>query len=247
MYDLRSFRLAEMNDLCSAMRRISAGAQTMEQVAGRAVTLLYDELGAGPERACALVRLYKTHMYGELEGAQQEFARRILGETSPDSRLPCLALLATRGDEPAWNDRRRSRGHQAIPLPSERMLSGAPMIAELVRQMGVDVRTLLATEQDAIMLEAEQRSYNVFHVPESLGSRYIPAQDEFVRPYGIHSVLGFGGVLPLGGMFAMILFSRAGIDRDTAEAFKPVAVALKVALVPFAAGPFFDSEAGGEP
>ena len=45
-------------------------------------------------------------------------------------------------------------------------------------------------------------------MPEAAGSPYIPAQEDFVQPVGIRSVLGFGGMLPGGDIFVVILFSR---------------------------------------
>jgi hypothetical protein len=54
-----------------------------------------------------------------------------------------------------------------------------------------------------------------------------------VIPHGIRSVLGFGGVLPSGDLFAMILFSRVRIPREIAELFKTLSLNVKVALLPF--------------
>lgn len=47
------------------------------------------------------------------------------------------------------------------------------------------------------------------------------------------SVLGCGGQLPDGNLFAIIAFSRVTISRETAETFKPLALAAKLALLPF--------------
>ena len=66
-----------------------------------------------------------------------------------------------------------------------------------------------------------------------------------MRPYGVKSALGFGGMLPSGGLFAVILFSRAPISRETAALFQTVALNAKLAVLPFAAGPIFRSGAAG--
>jgi hypothetical protein len=79
----------------------------------------------------------------------------------------------------------------------------------------------------------------VFYVSEATGSPYIPAQKEFVEPYGVRSVVGFGGLLPEGDLFAVILFARVLIPRDTAEMFKPLALAAKLSVLSFAKGPIF--------
>jgi hypothetical protein len=96
----------------------------------------------------------------------------------------------------------------------------------------VDV-SRIASPDPKLIVDQDQRSFNVFHVEEARGSPYIPAQERFVVPYGIASVLGFGGALPSADLFSLILFSRAQITRATAELFKPLALAIKLALLPF--------------
>lgn len=94
-----------------------------------------------------------------------------------------------------------------------------------------------------MLVDPAERTYNVFHVEEARGSAHIPAQD-FVEGYGVQSVLGCGGQLPDGELYAAILFSRILIGRETADAFKPLTLALKLALMPFKSDRVFDH---GEP
>jgi hypothetical protein len=83
-------------------------------------------------------------------------------------------------------------------------------------------------------MQLEQKNYNVFYVGEAVGSPYIPAQRDFVIPFGIKSVLGFGGLLPSScDLFAIILFSKHHIPRETANLFKPLALSAKLSLLPF--------------
>jgi hypothetical protein len=83
------------------------------------------------------------------------------------------------------------------------------------------------------LLGLEERKLNVFHVPEAVGSPYIPAQESFVIPCGVKSVQGFGGLLPSGNLFAIIMFSKVEISSSTAEKFKTLASNVKSALLPF--------------
>jgi len=46
-------------------------------------------------------------------------------------------------------------------------------------------------------------------------------------------LLGFGGLLTSAELFALILFSRTDILHETATLFKPYALAVKAALLPF--------------
>src|SRR5688500_20406728 len=101
-------------------------------------------------------------------------------------------LLSPTGGDAQCNYRPRSQGHRAIPLASVRMVHRAPMIAQLIEQMGMDVEHLLQTDA-TIVPDAEGRTYNIFYVESAAGSPYIPAQADFVVPFGVRSVVGFAG------------------------------------------------------
>ncbi|MGE0403729.1 MAG: hypothetical protein AB7T06_43885 [Kofleriaceae bacterium] len=231
MYNLGRLTLADMAHASTRLRKLGQGARSMEEAAQRIVRLLYDEFGVpeSRERGCVLVRLYKTHRFGALPRDLQEFASTI-AQSTLDERVACLALLATVGVEPAWCVRERSQGHRAIPLPSVDAVARLPMVAQLVSQLGYDVAQLVTPT--ATMLDANERTFNVFHVPEAAGSPCIPAQG-FVEQYAVKSVLGCGGQLPDGSLYAIIAFARVAISRETAETFKPLALAAKLALLPF--------------
>jgi two-component system, NtrC family, sensor kinase len=94
------------------------------------------------------------------------------------------------------------------------------------------VGVLLGGDQ-RLVLDLDQHTFNVFHVPEAKGSSYIPAQRDFVIPYSVCSVVGFGGLLPDGELFATILFSRVPVARGIADLFRPLALNLKLAMLPF--------------
>ena len=241
--DLGQFALSDMVACGALVRERAAAASSMEEAADRIVRELYDVLrSADGIRNCVLVRCYKTHAFGDLEPELQAFARAMSLMGDVDAATPCLTLLASAGDEPAWNDRRQSRGHQAIPLQSEEILERSPMIAQLVRQLGVNPGALIQGGTD-LQLHGDDKAYNVFYVADALGSPDIPAQ-EFVLDHGVRSVLGFGGLLPSGDLFSVILFSKTEIAAQTAGMFAPVALSVRVALLRFASGRIFT---GGEP
>lgn len=232
--DMLNFTLREMTECGKALRTAGEGAENMEEAAGRIVRHLYDNLidGQTGARACSLVRFYKTHPYRGLDDELQGFAGGILGGAPPSPEMKCLVLLATAGENPAWGSRRTSRGHKAIPLPSEEAVAQAPMVLNLIRQLGLDV-SMVVKPDPRLLLDMEQRTFNVFHVPEALGSPYIPAQEEFVVPYGIRSVLGFGGLLPSGEMFAVIMFFKVPVSKEVADLFKALSLNVKMAVLPF--------------
>ncbi|HVE62478.1 MAG TPA: hypothetical protein VNB94_01565 [Mycobacteriales bacterium] len=214
------------------MRTSCLGAATMEQAAGEVVHRLFvDFSGPGDAAECVLVRFYLTVPYAELDAGRQDFARGVLGDTAPWPELPCLTLLASAGVEPAWNDAALSQHHRAIPLPSPETVAKSPMIAQLLSQLGLELSSLLSPDPEVI-IDLDQRQYNVFHVAEAVGSPYVPAQADFVVPYGVRSAVGFGGMLPSGEMFALVLFSRVPISRATADLLRTIALNVKVAILP---------------
>lgn len=231
MYDLDSFGMAEMAKCCGAIRSLGADASSMEDIAGAVVRHIYDGMRHGNDRACAMVRLYKTHPFESLRPAEQRFATQLSkdAELAPETR--CLTLMATTGDEPAWNARSSSAGHQVIPLPTEHVIARSPMVAQLIHQLGLNAKTVVRPDA-GIIVDSAERSFNVFHVLEASGSPYIPAQD-FVQRHGIRSVVGFGGLLPGGDLFATIMFTKVPLPRESAELFKTVALSIKFKLLPF--------------
>src|SRR6476620_6705320 len=180
-HDLTNFRLGEMLKCSLEIRRVGRDQPHMEAAAGRICRFLYDELcGPDGQRACVLVRCYKTQRFGALPRDLQRFARRALpsspGEVvTPADGTRCLTLVATVGDEAAWNERHLSSGHQAIPLVSQKMVERAPMIAQLIRQFGLDLADVVQPSPD-VMRDLAGKTYGVFHVENAAGSPYIPAQ-----------------------------------------------------------------------
>lgn len=142
-------------------------------------------------------------------------------------KTKCLTLLGTVGDLPEWNGRDASRRHRAIPLPSNDVVEQIPMIAQMVRQFGIEISSLLETQPE-IINDLDQKTYNVFFVPDAHISPFIPAQAEFVIPHGVKSALGFGGVLPSGNLFAVIMFTRVPIPLETAQMFRTIALNVKM-------------------
>lgn len=234
MYDVTRFSLADMTRCGAALRRMGDGASTMEEVAGKVVEHLYQQMtdpGTGEKSFC-LIRLFKTHDYVGLNGDLKEFVKKILGREPSSPATKCLTLLATAGRKPEWNDRTMSRGHQAIPLTSEEMVRAFPMISNLVSQLGLDITDVLHPDPDMIV-DLDQRSYNVFHVFNAAGNEAIVDQENFVIPEGVKSCLGFGGMLPSGNLFVVVMFATVPIFSVVADMFRTIALNLKLALLPF--------------
>ena len=229
--DIANFSVGDMLRAGLALRQVVQGAGSLEEAAALVVRYLYENCvdRATAQRTCALVRFYKTHRLGDLEPDVREFAAAQLGSVRPDPDIRCLALLGTVGDEPAWNDRHNSQSHMAIPLPTADIVRRAPMIARLIEQLGLDIESVV-TGNAPTQHPGQGLTYDVFHVENALGSPHIPAQDEFVVPHEIRSVVGFGGLLRSGELFAVILFCRSHIPAASAARFRTIALDVRSAL-----------------
>lgn len=228
-FSLLRFGLNEMLTCGADLRRAALGATSIEQVADSVVRYFYAQaLGADGKRECVMARFYMTVPFASLPPESQHFAARFLGDQPAGPQLQCLTLLGTVGDEPGWNSRWTSHGHHAIPLPTVEFVKSAPMIAELVRAVGLDASDVVSPRPE-VLRGMQGKTYNVFYVRDAAGSQYIPAQD-FVDQYGVCSVLGFGGVLLTGEFYAVILFSRVAIPPETADRFRNIALDLKLGV-----------------
>ena len=241
-YDLRDFGMAAMLECGIALRRAVADAPTLEHAANAIVHHLYDncvtpETG---ERACVLVRFYKTHPFGLLEPNLQYFVRRARHDVVPTDTMRCLTLLGTVGVQETWNSRKRSRAHCVIPLPSAEIVQRAPMIAQLIKQFGLELGAVVRPSPE-LVAELGNRTYNVFHVEDARGSPFIPAQEDFVIPFGVRSVVGIGGSLMTGELFAVILFSRIHIPKASAQRLRNVALDIKASIFHFRENQVFAS------
>jgi hypothetical protein len=247
-FSLRRFELPEMLRCGLDLRRITRDTAGLEEAAGAVVGYLHDgfvDPGTGG-RECALVRFYMTHPFGGLPPELKAFARQRMGGREPWDTMKCLVLLATAGSERAWNSRQLSRGHQAIPLPSVEIVEQAPMIAQLIRQMGLDLDSVISPRPE-LLQGLQGKTYNVFFVPKAEGNSAIPAQDEFVRRHGIRSVLGCGGIHVTGELYAAILFSRVEIPQESADRFRNIALDMKMAISAFREDRIFSSSEAPAP
>jgi signal transduction histidine kinase/CheY-like chemotaxis protein len=225
---LADFSLGDMITCGTAIRGL--GTQSRDDVGfcDALVTYLRGHLvdHAG-QPALALARFFRTCSYQELGTELQAIVRDAIAR--PDPAMKCLRLLASAGSEPAWNDIRKSDGHRVIPLQSAEAVERLPMIAQLIRQLGLDVEGLL--ESDPRLLLGRVLT-GVFHVEEARGSLYLPAQQEFVERFGIRSAIGFGDLLPDGNVFAVILFPSVPVPREVAILFSHLSLSAKIALLP---------------
>ena len=229
--DLNDFVLGDMVRLASTMRTLTGQARHVEEYADLLCSHLReafvdDVVG----QQALLVRLYLTQPAGALPAAEREFSG------VEDVATRCLTLMGTAGDLAEWNDRRLSQGHLVIPLHTPERINALPMIAGLLKQMGIDIEAIV--EPAELVMDPMEHRFGVFHVPEARGSPLIPAQD-FVAEHGVRSVLGFGGVLPDGEMYAVVVFTRVPVRREIAVLLETLSPSITLALTELANLPIF--------
>ncbi len=234
MAALSTLTVDDLIAVANGLRAAADAASCMEEAAQAVAEHLAGQLSDGQGgRGCALARLYVTARFGDLEPSLQDFAQRAVPAglgvaASSDTR--CVTLLGSAGNEPAWNDRRTSRGHQAIPLLSEEMVERLPMVAGLLRGLGIDPSAVVRPDPAQHAARSRQR-YDVFFVADAAASPSIPDKG-FVDRHGIRSAIGFGGVLPSGEFFAVLLFATVTVPRAAADLMRSLALTVQSVLVP---------------
>ena len=87
MYDLTRFTLADMAKCGAELREAAPQAETLEAAASVIVRHLYENLAEPKGHACIMVRLYKTHAYGELPAELRSFGHSLMPAESL-TRIP---------------------------------------------------------------------------------------------------------------------------------------------------------------
>lgn len=230
MFDPTAFSLSDTVRCGATLRRSAEEASTLPD-AGRAIVdhLRDDFVDAETgQPSFVLARMFVTRRFDQLDPDLQSYVRDRLPQHESRPDVQCLTLLATRGDLDEWSEPARSVAHRAIPLPSQEAVRRAPMIAALIEDLGLKVESVV---EGQIAGERGNRArFDVFHVHQARGASEVPDQD-FVEQHGIRSVLGFGGLLAAGAMFAVVLFSRSPIPESTAQLFRTVAVHTRLGLL----------------
>lgn len=179
------------------------------------------------EDSIVLARVYLTCGYESLPEQVSMFVRALADGAGARNQLkpttPVLTLVGTHGVESSWNDRRSSRSHIGIPLVTASFVNEVPMMARLLRELGVPAEW--ADHHDFEVIKT--MGTGLFFVEDAAvatdhqGRKIIPAQS-FVRRYEVKSVFGAGAPYPNGQFVVLIVFTRDALARESAEQFLPL-------------------------
>jgi signal transduction histidine kinase len=173
-----------------------------------------------------LGRCFVAQPFSELSAEVKAWLQQGEDRVSDPSTGLCLSLMGSAGVVDGWNDPSRSSRYRAIPIEADRFATRFPMFGEIFRQIGLSIdKPHLGAGMN---IGSAGTACNVFSVPVALGSPDVPAQNEFVRPYGVRSVVGFGGWYGQGRYFLVVLFSRVSIPQPSVELLRLLALAVRV-------------------
>jgi len=218
---------------CGAdIRQFGLESNCVEEAAEKIVNYLYRSFESeSGEKALALVRLFKTVRFDELDEDLKKYAAANF-DVKPDTKF--MALMATAGIDQTWNDRRQSAQHRLIPVTAA---EDAGRQSTLIRHMMSELEHSGAPNVESTdlnsrryVMEPNQRHFNVFHIPDASECAFVQ-DEELVRNFDVRSILGFGGFLNRGSRFCVVMFARTFLDRDCAELFNPLTLSTKNALI----------------
>ncbi len=234
MFDLTKFSLQDMSEVGDALQELELKAKNIDELSDMMVRYFFDNLVdiQTGEKSSVLVRFFMTYPYSSLDTELRKSVDNMLDGQTVHQDMKCLKLTATAGVQPEWNSTIHSKDHRVLPLQNEEMLKKNIMVHQFIDQIGIGISNVLNPDPK-LSSELEGRAFNIYHVPEAIGSPYIPAQKEFVVPFGVKSAMGFGGMLPTGNLFALLVFSKTKIPHNTANLFKNIALNVRMALLPF--------------
>jgi hypothetical protein len=223
----------DLEALWAALEPSFVEARSLEEAAWLFTSALYERFAS----SVVLARVFATVELHQLPEEDRAFVERFAVSAGGIEKLtdatPVLSLLASRGAEEAWNDRRRSRDHLGVPLLSERFVAEIPMISRLLNEIGF--APAWRGSESGFVTKTLANVNGVFYVGDARTAvddrdRNIIPATAFVQRYGVRTVFGFGGSYLGRHMFvSAIVFCRTEIARSQAMRFIPLIGSFKAA------------------
>ncbi len=227
---MAAFQTSTWLDIETLRQAVMGGGHESVEEAAQAFARQLSESYA----SVVLARVFLVLPFASLPAAEQAAALAIArGDERMIAKTPVLALLGSYGQLAAWQDRKQSRGHLAIPLLSREHVQGIPMIAKLLADLEVNLAGLDDGKPIATRRMLGGRN-GAFFVPDSAstqddaGRHIIPAQD-FVREHQVRTVFGMGGAYANGTLAVVVIFTNETIDRAVVDRYPSVISNFKMA------------------
>lgn len=211
-----------VQDLRARLEPMLGAAPTVAEAAQRFVDTLRATFSS-----VVLARLFAVLPLRRLPEAERAWAERFAVLASRpvplDPATPVLTLLGTSGVMPGWTKRESSIGHLAIPLVDAQLVDGAPMIAELLTSLQVNVQKQAGGSAMELRRLAGGRDGR-FYVADAQSSvdakgRRIIAAGDFVAKHAVRTVFGMGGGYLGGELVAAIVFTNEQLTALEVDRF----------------------------
>ncbi len=219
--------IAEIIKLSKHIKEKCKNLSSFEEAAQELMGALYNSFVTEDGRSpFVLARFFKSCANVELPDDIRNYIHNRESKGNFISGNKYLTLLGSFGELDNWKNRNLSENYKAFPIHDEHLLDKFPMLSAVFDQIGLNLSQLKQTDK-SILIKDYHTQYGVFCVENAEGSNLIPNQAEFVRPYSVKSVFGFGGIYSTSNVYAVIIFSRERLSRKDAQLFLSLNPAVK--------------------
>ena len=224
-----------MSGLRKELQTLLSPYPTFREAAQAFLNRLYEEFAGG----LVLGRVYVSVPFAFLPEREKQFTRRFaaernLGEKLADDTI-VIALAASRGTKPEWNDPANSRRRLAVPLLDSSFLERIPLVGRVLGTAMNDV-PWLKRQETLILTETMGKMSYLLMVEDarteltSDGLKAVPDQ-VFVDENNVRAVLALGGRYLNGTSMVMVLFTTEELTREQATKFTTLVNTIKTATM----------------
>jgi len=211
--------IAEIIKLSRHIKEKCINFSSFEEVAQELMRVLYSSfVTEGGRSPFVLARFFKSCAYGDLPDDIRNYIHNRESKENLVSDDKYLTLLGSFGELDNWKNRNLSENYKAFPIHDQHLLDKFPMLSTVFDQIGLDLSQLKRADK-SILIKDSHKQYGVFCVENANGNKLIPKQAEFVKPYSVKSVFGFGGMYSTSNVYAVLVFSRERLSRKHTQLF----------------------------
>ena len=200
----------KVTNIAEEIRRIAGRNKSLHAAAQEMMGFVRNQF-TSPETGKSIIPMARLFVTIPFKYLPADYREKFNSEGVTDDTM-FLCLMGTAGENPEWNDIRKSKKRQAVRLPDrEEDFALMPMLARNFSTMGIRYEEIIHPGAGSELTTIEDYALE----KEVLGSPYIPDQ-KFVSDYRLASQIGVGGVLPSGSIFTSFLFFDKPINEDFA-------------------------------
>ena len=199
------------------LRDMHGEYESFEEVAQAACQYIFTGVTDENGRSCfALFRIYRL--------SRREDAPPSLAAEAASATDSVILMMGTQGIEPQWCRRQDSANHQLVNIDENL----SPMFRAAFDRANIDPTMQTHYEQEDI-----DAFSGYFLVEQAVGCPAIPAQENFIKPYNIQSMITMGGRFLSGASYVAIGFSRQPMSKVAAARFSEISPHLSTLLAAY--------------